>query len=121
MVEAAVPEPVPTGSGYPLVDTHVHLTGYAAADPETLIGAARAAGLVRLLSVGTTVATSTEAVALATRFPDVFAAVGIHPNNLGSADDWPALRELALHPRVRAIGETGLDYYRDRTDRSLQR
>ncbi|HEY8284105.1 MAG TPA: TatD family hydrolase [Chloroflexota bacterium] len=121
MVESAEPDPVRALPTCPLVDTHAHLTGYPAADPESLIEAARAAGLVRILAVGTTVTTSAEAVAQATRFPEVFAGVGIHPNDLGPADDWPALRELALHPRVRAIGETGLDHYRDRTDRSLQR
>src|SRR5579864_2968174 len=121
MVESAVSDPVAAIPGFPLVDTHAHLTGYAAADPETLIAAARAAGLVRVLAVGTTVRTSTEAVEQATRFPEVFAGVGIHPNDISQGDDWTALRALASHPRVRAIGETGLDYYRDRTDRARQR
>ncbi|HXT37372.1 MAG TPA: TatD family hydrolase [Chloroflexota bacterium] len=121
MVEAAESDPIGTMDGYPLVDTHTHLTGYDAADPETLIGVARAAGVIRVLAVGTTLRTSTAAVEQATRFPEVFAGVGIHPNDLAPGDDWTALGKLALHPRVRAIGETGLDYYRDRTDRAAQR
>jgi len=107
--------------GCPLVDTHAHLTGYSSADPESLIGAARAAGLIRVLAVGTTVKTSTDAVEQSTRYPEVYAAVGIHPNDLTPQDDWAALRKLTVHPRVRAVGETGLDYYRDRTDRAVQR
>jgi len=121
MVEAADSDLVSAMDQYPLVDTHAHLTGYAAAEPDALISAARAAGVIRVLAVGTTVDGSSLAIEQATQFAEVFAGVGIHPNDLDPADDWPALRDLALNPRVRAIGETGLDYYRDRTDRSLQR
>lgn len=121
MVEAVEADQVGGTDRYPLVDTHAHLTGYAAADPDLLIEAARAAGVIRVLAVGTTVTTSTETLKEATRFPEVFAGVGIHPNDLDPLDDWPALRDLALNPLVRAIGETGLDYYRDRTSRTSQR
>jgi len=121
MVEAAETNSEGAIHGYPLVDTHAHLTGYAEVDPETLIGTARATSVIRVLAVGTTVRTSSAAVEQALRFPEVFAGVGIHPNDLDPADDWPALCKLASHPRVRAIGETGLDYYRDRTDRASQR
>lgn len=105
----------------PLVDTHAHLTGYAAVSPDALLHEAREAGMVRLLAVGTTQATSTAAVACAASFPEVFAAVGIHPNEITPADDLAAIARLAEGPRVRAIGETGLDYYRDRTDPARQR
>lgn len=121
MVEAAGADPVGSTDRYPLVDTHAHLTGYATADPDAYISAARAVGVIRVLAVGTTLTTSAETLKEAARFPEVFAGVGIHPNNLDTADDWPALRDLALNPWVRAIGETGLDYYRDRTSPASQR
>jgi TatD DNase family protein len=108
-----------------VIDSHTHLD--LAADQgvgtvDALVADARAAGVGRLLTVGTTVARSQDAVATAERQDGVFAAVGLHPNSAGELDDdtAAALRELAGHPRCRAIGETGLDYYRDRAPREAQ-
>ncbi len=72
-------------------------------------------GVTRLVTIGTDVESSAQALAAAERFPEVYAAVGIHPNNAtGFSDgDYTEIERMAQHPRCVAIGETGLDYYRD--------
>ncbi|MDB6018933.1 MAG: Hydrolase, TatD family [Pedosphaera sp.] len=96
-------------------DTHAHLDypDYAADLPQ-VIERARAAGITKIISIGTDLASSAQAITLSEQYPDVFAAVGWHPTNVAESpeDMRPALRELARHPKVVAIGETGLDYYR---------
>jgi len=105
-----------------VVDTHTHLDVVEAAGVAEPVAAARAAGLTRMLTIGTDPASCRAAVAAAEADPEVFAAVGHHPNSAGSFDPGAlaGLRELAAHPRVVAIGETGLDYYRDRAPRDAQ-
>lgn len=96
-------------------DTHAHLDYPDFADElPSLVERAAAAGITRLVSIGTDLASSARAVALAEQFPGVFAVVGWHPNDAVRApQDFRAeLRELARHPKVVAIGETGLDYFR---------
>ena len=96
-------------------DTHAHLDypDYAPDLPQVL-ERAEAAGITRVLSIGTDLASSKRAVDLSERFNTVFAVVGWHPSDaMGAPDDLrPALRELAQHAKVVAIGETGLDYHR---------
>lgn len=96
-------------------DTHAHLD-YPdfAADLPQLVERAAAAGITKIISIGTDLASSRRAVALAEKFPAVHAAVGWHPNDaIQAPEDFRAeLHELARHPKVVAIGETGLDYYR---------
>src|SRR5215470_7149717 len=96
-------------------DTHAHLDypEFAAELPEVLERAA-AAGITRVISIGTDFESSRRAIQLAEQFPNVLAAVGWHPSHVEEAPDdiRPGLRELASHPRVAAIGETGLDYHR---------
>ncbi|MBE3144739.1 MAG: TatD family hydrolase, partial [Planctomycetes bacterium] len=79
-------------------------------------------GLVRIMVPGVDLETSQRAVALSEKYPNLFAAVGIHPHDALSwkAGTQSALRELALHPKVAAIGEIGLDFYRDKAPRLLQ-
>lgn len=107
-----------------LTDTHCHLDfNRFDQDRDQVISRAREAGVVNLLNPGITVESSKAALELADMYPEVYAAVGIHPND-GSAwnrDTISFLRELASHPKVVAIGEIGLDYYRDYTPRELQR
>jgi len=97
-----------------LIDTHAHLD-YPDFQPdlEGVIARAANAGVTRIISIGTGIESSRRAVALAERFSGIFAVVGIHPCNVAEEglDFLPALRELALHPKVVAIGETGIDYY----------
>jgi TatD DNase family protein len=96
-------------------DTHAHLDypDFAAELPAVVQRAARA-GIQRIISIGTDLESSRKAIALAEQFPGVYAAVGWHPNDAlqAPADIRPELRELAKHPKVVAIGETGLDYFR---------
>ena len=106
-----------------LFDTHAHLHfPEFAGDLDAVLDRARAAGVRRMLTIGTDVATSRAAVALAAREPDVWAAVGIHPHEAADADD-TALAEierLAGGARVVAIGETGLDFFRNLSPRDAQ-
>ena len=96
-------------------DTHAHLDypDYAQ-DLSEVIARAQAAGISKIISIGTSLESSQRAVRLAEQFPNVFAAVGWHPTETSTGPDdlRPALRELAKHPKVVAIGETGLDYHR---------
>lgn len=106
-----------------LIDTHTHLHEAAFAhDIEAVVERARAAGVEAILTLGTDVASSERAVALADRFDLVWAAVGVHPHEADSFDDLAAarLRELAGHPKVVAVGEIGLDFYRDLSPREDQ-
>ncbi|HKI68285.1 MAG TPA: TatD family hydrolase [Verrucomicrobiae bacterium] len=95
-------------------DTHAHLDypDYAQDLPE-VIERAGAAGIAKINSIGTDLASSRRAVQLAERFPNVFAVVGWHPSNADEAppDIRAELRELAKHPKVVALGETGFDYH----------
>jgi TatD DNase family protein len=96
-------------------DTHAHLD-YPDFAPDffDVIRRAEAAGIQKIISIGTDVESSKRAIALAEQWPNVFAVVGWHPSDAMKApDDFrPALRQLAKHKKVVAIGETGLDYYR---------
>jgi TatD DNase family protein len=96
-------------------DTHAHLTWKDfEGEIDALIARARTAGISKIITIGTNVESSRRAVQIAEAHENVFAAVGWHP---GDAEEAPAnfitdLRELAKHPKVVAIGETGLDYFR---------
>jgi TatD DNase family protein len=107
-----------------LVDTHAHLMDNRFAnDLPAVLERADAAGVVEMVCVGYDLATSRAAVDLATCYPNLRAAVGIHPNDAGlaSAADFDTITELARNPVVVGIGETGLDYYRERTSPERQR
>ena len=96
-------------------DTHAHLNfPDFANDVPQLIERANAAGITRIISIGTDLESSAKAIAFSEQFDCVYAVAGWHPNDALAApeDIRPALRELAKHPRVVAIGETGLDYFR---------
>ena len=96
-------------------DTHAHLDfPDFARDLPQIIERANAAGITRIISIGTDLESSARAIALSEKFDSVYAVAGWHPNDaLAAPEDLrPALRDLANHPKVVAIGETGLDYYR---------
>jgi TatD DNase family protein len=104
-----------------VVDSHTHLHLCEPPDEE-LVAAATAEGVTRMVTIGTDVESSGLALAAAERFPGVYAAVGIHPNaatGFGDAD-YTALERMAQHPRCVAIGETGLDYYREHASHADQ-
>jgi len=95
-------------------DTHAHLDypDFAPDLPE-IVARAQTAGITKLISIGTNLESSERAIRLAEKYPAVHAAVGWHPTEALTAPDdlRPALRQLAKHPKVVAIGETGLDYH----------
>jgi TatD DNase family protein len=97
-----------------VIDSHTHLHVCEPDDAE-LVAAAVDAGVTRMLTVGTNGLSCRAALLAAERFPQVLAAIGRHPNEATGFDDADAaeLRALAEHPRCAAIGETGLDHYRD--------
>jgi TatD DNase family protein len=96
-------------------DTHAHLDfpDFANDLPE-VVARAEAVGIRKIITIGTTLENSRKAIALADRFPNVYAAIGWHPSHVTEAPEeiTNALRDLAQHPKVLAIGETGLDYSR---------
>lgn len=126
-------EPLPR----PVVDTHCHLDVVdrelgESPSPEAALSLARDAGITRIVQVGCDVASSEWAVTTAQSTPEVVAAVALHPNDVprivaregreGLDRAWARIEQLASDPAVRAVGETGLDYYRTResADQSLQ-
>jgi TatD DNase family protein len=109
---------------YTLIDSHCHLN-FAEFDPDRagVLDRARAAGIDRILIPGVDIETSQSAIKYARQFPEVYAAVGIHPNSTaGCSDDWrTAIKILAMEEKVVAIGEIGLDYYRNYSAKDVQR
>ena len=118
------PEPLPAEA----LDSHCHLDLIERPVPEVL-AEARAAGIVKVVTIGVDLPTSRWAADCADEHPDVYAAVAIHPNDTARAAASAGARDavlaeiaaLAERPRVRAIGETGLDYYRDWAPPEVQR
>jgi TatD DNase family protein len=104
-----------------MIDSHTHLDLCEPPDTQ-LVAAAEQAGVTRILTVGTGSASCRAALGAAEAFPQVYAAVGRHPNYATGFDDadLAELHALAAHPRCLAIGETGLDYYRDYAPRADQ-
>jgi len=107
-----------------LIDSHTHLDfPQFDTDREAVIARAREAGLAAILNVGADLPSSRAAVALAEQYDFIYAAVGVHPHDARTVT--PAvldeLRALARHPKVVAVGEIGLDYYRDLSPRPVQR
>jgi len=106
-----------------MIDTHSHLQFDAFdADRAEVLGRMRAAGVGAAVVVGCDLESSRAAIALAEEHDEIYATVGVHPNDCGgwSEATRDSLRALAAHERVVAIGESGLDYYRDRVDRETQ-
>jgi TatD DNase family protein len=107
-----------------LVDSHCHLNYEGLADrQEEVLAAARARGVQGFLNISTRQKEWGEVVGAAERHPDVWASIGVHPHEADAHPDLgaAALVEAAAHPRVIAIGECGLDYYYDKSDRAAQR
>jgi TatD DNase family protein len=104
-----------------VIDSHTHLE-FCEPPDEELVAAAADAGVTRIVTVGTTTESCRAALAAAEQFDSVYAAIGRHPNSAtGFTDaDLEELRSLAAHERCVAIGETGLDYYRNYAPRADQ-
>ena len=98
-----------------LIETHAHLDyPEFANDFDDVLRRAADAGVTRIITIGTSIGSSQRAIDLAEKYQAVYAAIGVHPTYVEQAEDdvFTPLRELAKHPRVVAIGETGLDYRR---------
>ena len=107
-----------------LVDSHCHLNYKGLVEEQqAALTRARAAGVTAMLNIATREAEWDEVLAVATREPDVWASVGIHPHDADHHPDIDVEKLIAraAHPRVIGIGETGLDYYYDKSDRARQR
>ena len=112
------PEPLPV----PAFDAHTHLDALDMAEEEA-VAAATAVGVTRMVTVGTDLPSSRWSVECARLHDAVYAAVAIHPNDTGDVTEGilADIAHLATEPRVRAVGETGLDYYRDWAEPEAQR
>lgn len=117
----AMPEASAVPPALGVIDTHAHLADFAD-DEAGVLERAREAGVSALLAVATDAADSPVVVGWAERHPHVWATAGIHPNYAADAKegDWEKVAALASHPRVAALGETGLDRYWDKTPFPLQ-
>lgn len=107
-----------------LIDSHCHLQYKGVVeDQQGVLERARAAGVHGFLNISTKQSEWDQVIATAAREPDVWASVGIHPHEADAHADLgaDALRAASLHPKVIAIGETGLDYYYDKSDRVVQK
>jgi TatD DNase family protein len=115
------PPPAPDPLRVETVDAHCHLDAMDVPVADAM-AAARAVGVRRVVTVGDTMESSRWCAATAAEFDDVYAAVAVHPNECGDFTDADAaeLAELAGLPQVRAVGETGLDYYWGRVDPAVQ-
>lgn len=105
-------------------DTHAHLDDKQfKTDRDSVLQRAREAGITTIVNIGHSEATSRESVELATKYPFLYATVGIHPHDAKDCNDqtWITLERLAQNPKVVAWGEVGLDYYRDLSPRDVQR
>jgi len=106
-----------------LIDTHAHLTDDRIhPDVEGVVRRAADAGVATIVSIATRPADWDADLALAERFPGVYATAGVHPHNASEASDeaYARLRVLLAHPRMVAVGETGLDYHYDFSPRAAQ-
>lgn len=103
-----------------MIDTHAHLDAFE--DAGGVLERARRAGVDRVITVGTDVSSCRQALALCDAEPGVFAALGLHPHEAGAVGEREVeeLRTLLVHPRAVAVGEAGLDYYRDLAPRDRQ-
>lgn len=107
-----------------LIDSHCHLNYKGLVeDQPAILARARARGVTGMLNISTRESEWDEVIATAEREPDVWASVGIHPHEADTHPEMHARRliEAASHPKVIGIGESGLDYYYDRSDRDRQK
>lgn len=106
-----------------LIDSHCHLDYFTEAEIEGILARAHEAGVERMVTIGTSIPQAEAVMALAERFPQVWGTIGVHPHRAGEGT-MPTVEELvalAQHPRVIGIGESGLDYFYDKSPRDTQR
>lgn len=98
-----------------LIDTHCHLTGKSDEEIAEIVQRAAACDVTRFIYIGASqgVESAAHAADIAEKFPSIWASVGVHPHDAGDYQSLELIESLLSHPRVVAIGETGLDYFRD--------
>jgi TatD DNase family protein len=101
-----------------VIDTHAHLD--ALDDPSAAVARARAAGVTRILTIGTDPTSWARMLPIVDAHDGVYGVVGIHPHEAASNFDAAELERLLAHPKIVAVGEIGLDYYRDYAPRDAQ-
>ena len=107
-----------------IFDTHAHFDDDAFdEDRDDLLSGMRDAGVEYIVNVGASMASSERSIKLAEKYQFVYAAVGVHPDEVGELDEGKLnqLREWSKSPKVKAIGEIGLDYYWDKVKHYLQK
>lgn len=107
-----------------IFDTHAHYDDEAfEKDREELLAGMKASGVEQIVNVGASMESSKRSIGLAEKYPMIYAAVGVHPDEVGelSEEKLLTLQEWSRHPKVKAIGEIGLDYYWDKEQHELQK
>jgi len=107
-----------------MIDSHAHLNDEKfAPDLEDVLDRARSAGIKAVINVGYDLESSKRALELGDKYPDLYAVVGVHPHDAQTvtSETLDCIQQLLEHPKVVAIGETGLDYYYDNSPREIQR
>ncbi len=105
-----------------IIDSHCHLDYFADTEVEEILARAAAAGVERMVTIGTSIPQSEAVLRLVDRFPQVWGTVGVHPHQSGQGT-MPTVEELvalARHPRIIGLGESGLDYFYDKSPREVQ-
>jgi TatD DNase family protein len=106
-----------------LIDSHCHLDYFSDAEIEDILARAHAAGVERMVTIGTSIPQAEAVQALVERFPQVWGTIGVHPHRAAEGV-MPSVEELvalAAHPRIIGLGESGLDYFYDKAPRETQR
>lgn len=113
----------PVVYGQPIIETHFHLDYLKEGSPEDILSAARAVGVERFMTISVEPGNMPTALGLAEQHDDLYATLGVHPHEAEQfSDDTAAyIRTHAIHDKVVAVGEIGLDYYYDHCDRDVQR
>ena len=107
-----------------IFDTHAHYDDDAFDEGrDALLSGMKEAGVEYIVNVGASMASSERSIKLAEKYPFVYAAVGVHPDEVGELDEekFTKLREWTTHEKVKAVGEIGLDYYWDKEKHDLQK
>ena len=105
-----------------LIDTHCHLTTFDEQELEAAFARAKECSIGRMLCIGASegITTANQSIAIAEKYPHVFLSIGVHPHSAGEFTQLDSIEELITHPKTLAVGETGLDFFKDWAPRENQ-